>query len=444
MSSLAFTFCGFQAIHSSHEPFYCLLPYLPLALGITERFMASGRPAWLATLPLVLGLQWTLGHFQIQTWTGGLVVLTGLWRAAVDRRPWRRAVALVLAVIGGAALAAVQLGPSWQFAGDVGQARSATTRPPLLRGPHDLLFVSPRALVRAGLAPAGPRPPPGPRRPLLVRPADHRLRGGTLPRDHPPDPRFHRRRRPARRPGDPALAASSSRSASRWPRCRGGGRRATSTCSRCRGWDTSASRRGTPCSPRWERPSSRARGSTGRSPCSASGWDWPRRSIFGGGAAAAAASWAARDDVHLRSAIGGIPDGFLWALLAWPIAVAVVVLWRSGRIRSWIPLGAVAVELGILYYSGTTQWGWSIAIPGRSPVLAELARQGPVGLVGGDLGNLPVRAGLATAFPYIGFTHPYVNRILVLLAGALFRPGSRPRPSRWTRRCSSDGSGAAG
>src|SRR5262245_38345182 len=78
MSALAFTVCGFQAIHSSHEPFYCLMPYLPLALGLAERFMRSGRPAWLVLVAIVLGLQWTHGHFQIQTWTGGLVVLTGL------------------------------------------------------------------------------------------------------------------------------------------------------------------------------------------------------------------------------------------------------------------------------------------------------------------------------------------------------------------------------
>src|SRR5262249_52847582 len=45
VSSLAFTFCGFQAIHSSHEPFYCLMPYLPLALGLAEQFIKSGRPA---------------------------------------------------------------------------------------------------------------------------------------------------------------------------------------------------------------------------------------------------------------------------------------------------------------------------------------------------------------------------------------------------------------
>ena len=133
MAAVAFTLCGFQAIHSSHEPFYCLMPYLPLALGLAERFMATGRLGWLAALPLVLGLQWTLGHFQIQTWTGGLVILTGLWRAAFDRRPWRRAFALILAVVWGAALAAVQLGPSWQFAELVGQTR---------RPVSDLLFYS--------------------------------------------------------------------------------------------------------------------------------------------------------------------------------------------------------------------------------------------------------------------------------------------------------------
>src|SRR5262249_33313458 len=63
--------------------------------------------------------------FQIQTWTGGLVVGTGFWRAAIERRPWRRALAPTLATRVGAALAAVQLGFSWQFAERVG----ATPRP---------------------------------------------------------------------------------------------------------------------------------------------------------------------------------------------------------------------------------------------------------------------------------------------------------------------------
>ena len=155
---MSFTLCGFQAIHSSHEPFYCLMPYLPLALAIAERYMASGRIVWLALLALCLGLQWTLGHFQIQTWTGGLVILTGLWRAAFDGRPWRRALGLIAATGWGAALAAVQLGLSWQFAESVGSNRRTVRR-------AALLLVSARALVRAGAArlirelPLGPEDP---------------------------------------------------------------------------------------------------------------------------------------------------------------------------------------------------------------------------------------------------------------------------------------------
>ena len=77
VAGVSFTLCGFQTIHSSHEPFYCVMPYLPLALAIAERYMTSGRLIWLALLALCLGFQWTLGHFQIQMWTGGLVILTG-------------------------------------------------------------------------------------------------------------------------------------------------------------------------------------------------------------------------------------------------------------------------------------------------------------------------------------------------------------------------------
>jgi len=48
LAALAFTLCGFMTIHSSHEPFYQLMPYLPLALALAERYMATGRVAWLA------------------------------------------------------------------------------------------------------------------------------------------------------------------------------------------------------------------------------------------------------------------------------------------------------------------------------------------------------------------------------------------------------------
>src|SRR5216117_308365 len=95
--------------------------------------MATGRLVWLALLPVTLGLQWTLGHFQIQTWTGGLVIFTGVWRASFDRRSWWRVLGLIVGTGWGAAMAAVQLGLSWQFAELVGQTR---------RPVNELLFYS--------------------------------------------------------------------------------------------------------------------------------------------------------------------------------------------------------------------------------------------------------------------------------------------------------------
>jgi hypothetical protein len=435
MSAMAFTFCGFQAIHSSHEPFYCLIPYLPLALGIAERYMATGRLAWLAALPAVLGLQWTLGHFQIQTWTGGLVVLVGLWRAAVDRRPWRRAIALIVAVGWGAALAAVQLGPSWQFAELVGQTRRAArdllfysfppahwfepVLPRLVRelrlGPEDpywfgeqttgyeaALYVGTIPLILALLA-------------IVARPASRSTMPwrilipvtfamATMPRWWPQGylyvldvPGLGYFRVPARY----TLLASLGMAI-----VAGEG---------------------------FDRSISTVRFRVGLAAAM----------IFGGAAAAAAAVWTSRADVHLRHSFGGIPDGFLWARFAWSIALAVILTWRTGKAGYWATVGAVAVELGLLYYAGTTRWGWSIAIPAQSPVLTELVHHGRVGPVGGELDNLPVRAGLATAFPYIGFAHPDANKVLLSVQERLFRSGPRPARDRseaaairrWLRRC---------
>lgn len=435
LSALAFTFCGFQAIHSSHEPFYCLMPYLPLALGLAERLMATGRLAWLAALPAVLGLQWTLGHFQIQTWTGGLVVLVGLWRAAVDRRPWRRAIALILAVGWGVMLAAVQLGPSWQFAELVGQTRRAAADrlyysfppahwfepalPRLVRelrlGPEDpywfgeqtmgyeaALYVGTIPLVLAFVAVAA-RPTGRATRPwLILVPATFAL--ATMPRWWPqgylywlavPGPGYFRV--PARYTLITSLGAALLAG---------------------EGFDRSISI---------------VRFRLGLAAAI----------VFAGGAAVAAAAWAARADVHLSSTFGGIPQGFLWALLAWSIATAVVLAWRSGRLGSAAPLAAAAIELGILFYAGTTQWGWSIALPAESPVLTELARQRRGALIGGAVQNLPLRAGLATASPYIGFANPEPNRLLVSMQERLFRSGSPAAldpleaafVKRWLRRC---------
>ena len=60
------------------------MPYLPLCLLLADRYATTGRLAWLAGLALAWGTQLTLGHFQIQMWTAGLVLLAGGWRALAN------------------------------------------------------------------------------------------------------------------------------------------------------------------------------------------------------------------------------------------------------------------------------------------------------------------------------------------------------------------------
>ena len=369
LASVSFTLCGFQAIHSSHEPFYCLIPYLPLALGLAERWMRSGRRDCVVLLPIVLGLQWTLGHFQIQTWTGGLVILTGLWRAAVDRRPWKRAVATVLTVVGGAAIAAVQLGPSWQFAELVGQTRRSVADrlfysyppahwfepvlPRLVRelrlGPEDpywfgqqttgfeaALYVGTIPLIFVVIAmisrPSGRSTMPW----RILVPISFAL--ATMPRWWPRGylyvlavPGMGYFRVPARYTLLTSLGAAILAGEGFAPSL------------------------------------SRFRFRLGLAGAL----------LLAAVAAISATRWCSSADVHLVGSPGDIPRGFLWAALAWSIALGTVLLWRSGRIGPWAPLAAAAIELGLLYYAGTTRWGWSIAIPSQSPVLAELAGRHP-------------------------------------------------------------------
>ena len=143
--------------------------------------------------------------------------------------------------------------------------------------------------------------------------------------------------------------------------------------------------------------------------------------VFAGCAAGAALLWAHRPDVDLLSAWGGMTGGFVWGAIAWLVAIVAVLAWRCRRLPAWAPLLATGTELGILFYLGTTHWGWAVALPSRSPILSELIRRSPTGLVGGEIENLPVRANLATAAPYLGLAHPPANRILVLPQELLLR-----------------------
>ena len=405
LSGVAFSLCGFQAIHSSHEPFYCVMPYLPAALAAAERYLAGGRIAWLALLALLLGIAWTLGHFQIQAWTAGLVILTGLWRWVFDRRSWKRAVGLFAATLWGAAIAAVQLGPSWQFADLVGHTLRSKSEllyysfppanwfdlvlPQLIRdlqfGPVDsywsrlqtdgyevALYVGTIPLVLSFLAVVA-RTRSRPTLPWkILIPLSFAV--ATMPQWWPEGyvrlldlPGLGFFRVPARYTlflslGMAVLAGEGLDLAIARPRFRLGLAAAI---------------------------------------------------VFAIVAFIAAALWTKRPDVHLRTLAGGLAGGFIWAAVAWSCAVVTILGWRSRRVGPWALLVCSAAELGILFYHGTTEWGWPTELPGQSRVLTELARCSPRGLVGGETGNLPIFLGLKTAHPYLGFAHATFNRLLL-------------------------------
>ncbi len=415
LAGIAFSLCGFQTIHSSHEPFYCLMPYLPLALALAESYMADGRLGWLALLALVLGVQWTLGHFQIQAWTNVLVILTGLWRWTVDRGSWRRALLLILATVWGTALAAVQLGPSWQFSDLVGQTK---------RAPSELLYyhfplVNWFDLVLPQLI-----------RDLRNGPDDHywfahqteayevALYIGTIPLILV---FLAIASRPSSRATLPwklviAISLVLATMMAWWPEGYLGLVRVPPfSYFRVPARYTLLSTFGLAvlAGEGFDRTISRGRFRAGLGSAF----------LFAALAFAAAVFWMNRPEVQLRPLVGRIPGGFLWGALAWSSALAAVVGWRKSWVPPWALLVIAAGELGILFYHGTTEWGKAIALPGQSGVLTELARRSPQALIGGDLGNLPVRFGLKTARPYLGFAHLPLNRLLLRLQDRPLRGG---------------------
>jgi hypothetical protein len=437
LTSLAFTLCGFQAIHSSHEPFYMLMPYLPLALMLAERYMSSGRLYWLALLALSLGLQWTLGHFQFQTWTGLLVMATGVWRTLFDHKPWKRTLGLWITVGWGLAIASVQLGLSWELAQFVGQTS---------RKVKELLFYSfpPAHWFELAI--------PRPLRELRLGAEDPYWYGqettgfeaalylGTIPLIFAIIGIF----------GRPRLA---SRATTFW-RVLVPVTFALATMPRW--WPQGYLYLLAIPGVGYFRVPARYTllTSLGVAILAGEGFDLSLTNqrfrngliaalLFSGSAAVAAALWVTRTDVHLRSGSFGTLGGIAWGGLAWILALICVLAWRAQRIPSAAVLIVAAIELGLLYYHSTTDWGWSITLPKDSVILTKLSERPNVVRVGGELQNLTIRANLSTAIPYLGFAHTFPNNLLI--ASEQFRTGTyagaNPNEAdqevtrRWFRRC---------
>lgn len=437
LSGVTFTFCGFQAIHSSHEVFYHALGYLPLALLLADRYVESRRFAWLAALAVCFGAQLTLGHFQIQFWTAVLVLFTSAWRSIELRRVSFVPLGPLCALCWGAAIAAAQLGPTWELAAYVGRLKPnpielssyayplqhwwEPAAPSLIRGlpggPEDphwwrmattgyeaALYVGtiPLILAFVGVLAWGR----GGAMWVVIGAAGFIL--ATIPRLWPGAyaailslPGFGLFRCPARYTLWTHLALALLAG---------------------RGFDRAISRT------RWLIGIAAAAG-------------------FFIAAGIAAHHWS---DALLSPEYARSREALTLGCVI--ISLGALCLWRIGRLPNVMVVVLATAELAALYYSATTTWGREVKLPEDSPVLSRLMKEPGVGRIVGSLGNLTVRAGLPTMNPYLGFQElpppndlllpkwyaleeaPFVARPLWRRFGATYEVGATVAPPSLTTR----------
>jgi hypothetical protein len=364
---------------------------------LAEWYLRSGR--WLAVVLLALawGAQLTLGHFQIQWWTAALVVLVGLWRAALEGRSWLRVLAVLIALGWGAAMASVQLLASWELARFVGFTH---------RSFAELVFYGFPAAHWPELA-----------LPTLFRGAtggpeagywysqgttgyEACLYVGTVPLMLA-FLGLTRGRIRAVAPWIFVVAASLTLAMlpGLWPG-------AYEVVTRVPGFG-------------WFRAPGRytvlaslglcllaARGLDRSSPPRACRLGLVLAWVFALAAAGWGIFWSLRAD-H-APALGGSRLAICLAgsALTWVLATGLIIAWRCRRVGAWVLLVASTIELACLYYTSTTVWGWAVELPGDSRVLARLAAEPEVGRVAGLVHNLPVRSGAAPVYPFTGFAMP--------------------------------------
>jgi hypothetical protein len=394
---------------------------MPLALMFAEKFMASGRVTWLALLALALGAQLTLGHFQIQMWTAGLVLVTGIWRAAGEGLPWRRVFALGISIGWAGAIAAVQLGLTWElisvarfnrpvqfmldfsfppghwaqlalphlFMGFRGGVRSPYWGFQSTSADEACLYVGTVPLIFAlvGLLVKGDRPL-APWRWLV--PIGFVL--ASLPQWLPEAyrlllhlPGFGHFRAPGRYVLFTSLGLSLLAG---------------------RGFDAAL----------------------------------PRRQFLAGlglaiamavGSFGWAAIWTQREDVRHAMGAAASQQFVVEAAATWVVGLSSIALWRWWRAPAVLLLILNGCELAYLYHQGTTPWGWSIRFPDDSKVFQILASQKDLGLVAGRVYDLPIRAGLKTAYPYVGIFPPPPS---YLLEGSMLETSYSLVTAKWLER----------
>jgi hypothetical protein len=427
LAAVSFTLCGFQAAHIVHEPFNHLMPYLPLCLLLADRFMSTGSLVWLSSLAIAWGIQLTIGHFQIQMWTAGLVLIFGMSRVWAAGELWKRHLwrmsGLFVALFWGLLIAWVQLRLTWELTGVAGFVRpphlvAPFSFPPahwaqfalpevylgLHQGTGDAYWgrhgtISGEACAYAGIvvwilafvgATAKPRFQ-GLGLWKVIVPLSLLL--ATMP-GWWPDAFYLLMRLPGlgwfRAPARYTLLTSLGLA------LLGG-----------RGLDHSIT-------PRRFRA-----GVTLAIAFGALAWFW---SIY----------WTSAVDFRTSHLAPTLMIRFSAAGLTWILALITVIAWRVKRLGAWALLTVALFELAVLLFVGPVVWVRTNEPVEASPVMQRLAKLQDVGLVAGRLQDLPVTAGKTVAFPYLGITPPPPN---YMLEAALSTPPQNDIvENRWLRR----------
>jgi hypothetical protein len=425
VAAVCFALCGFQAAHTIHEPFYHLMPYLPMCLLLADRYGTTGRAGWLGALALTWGIQIALGHFQIQMWTAVLVLLTGGWRAltrtsTAARKPVR-ILGLAMGLCWGLAIAWVQLQLTCELVGYAG-----FVRPPHLLANYSLppahlaQFALPEVFLgrsggntywgRYGTSPGeacayvGVVPLVLAVVGLIAAPRDRAftpwrlvvpltLTLATMPGWWPDGflmllqfPGLGWFRAPARY----TLLASLGLALL-------AGRGLDHTITTRRFWS----------------------GLTFAIGIGVTAWAWSLH-------------WVGQPQAQNALGASTIPVRFGATGAFWGLGIASIVGWRLQRLSSWVPFSVAAVELGILLYLGPVRWSWTARLPDESPLLQRLAALPDGGLIAGRLYNLPVLVDRMTAFPSLGIAPPPPT---YLLESATVPPSQNTESQRrWQRR----------
>lgn len=402
LAAVSFALCGFQASHAGHEPIYLALPYLPLCLLASDRCAIDGRPLSAALLSLAWGAQLTLGHFQLQAWTGLLALFLGAWRIAADRRRLRNLVSITIGLLAGTLIAAPQLILTHELTRVSGFRRPFEQLAAYAFPPAHWIQLAWPALFAAqpagdGSAYWGP---------LATSAGEATLYIGTIP---------------LTLACIGLLARDGSRLFDAWKVVAALGFILATmphwwrfgywivTCIPILGEFRSPGRYVLLVSLALALFAGRGLDSIqSRS---------TRTGLALALVAAIASFWwgyTLTQEAGYRQVFGesGVRYRIALGLATWGVALVIIVASQRNRINAWVPIAATSAELIALFFLGPVSWGPSSSSPSQSPILARLATEPGKGLVVGPLEDIPIRAGIDVASPYLGISPPAPTYLL--------------------------------